>query len=212
MTNPIEISDSDALLVIDIQNDFCPGGALAIPDGHEVVALTNKMMELFGTVVLSQDWHPAGHQSFASFHDGKNPMDMITLPYGEQVLWPDHCIQGSHGAQFHAELDTDKADLIVRKGCKGHIDSYSAFFENDKTTTTGLSGYLSKKGINRVFLTGLASEFCVGFSALDAVAEGFDALVFEDAIRALGGDHYHMMLDKQRDAGVRFVKTADIGA
>ncbi|MEP3279794.1 MAG: bifunctional nicotinamidase/pyrazinamidase [Stappiaceae bacterium] len=206
----IQITKADALIVIDIQNDFCPGGALAIPNGHEVVEPANRMMEKFQTVVLSQDWHPAGHQSFASSHEGKNPMDMIRMPYGDQILWPDHCIQGSPGAEFHADLNTDKANLIVRKGSKSEIDSYSAFFENDQTTTTGLSGYLTSKKIDRIFLLGLAAEFCVGFSALDGLKEGLKVCVFEDAIRSLGGDHYETMLKTQTDAGVQFITTADV--
>jgi nicotinamidase/pyrazinamidase len=210
MASRIKIDDSDALLVIDIQNDFCPGGALEIPDGHLVVEPANRMIEAFPTVVLSQDWHPGGHKSFASSHDGRQPMELVTMPYGEQVLWPDHCIQGSPGADFHAELNTHKADLIVRKGCKGHIDSYSAFFENDRTTTTGLSGYLKHRGIRRIFLAGLAAEFCVGFSALDGVQEGFEAFVFEDAVQALGGEHYEKMHKIQRDAGIRFITTSDV--
>lgn len=210
MTETIRIEDTDALLVIDIQNDFCPGGALPIPQGDEVVAPANRMIGMFPTVVLSQDWHPGGHESFASSHKGREPMEVIKVAYGDQVLWPDHCIQGSSGAAFHGDLNTHEADLIVRKGCKRHIDSYSAFFENDRTTTTGLSGYLKHKGVKRIFLLGLAAEFCVGFSALDGIQEGFETYVFEDAVRSLGGDHYHEMHKTQRDSGVRFINTADI--
>jgi len=210
MPSQIKLEETDALLVIDIQNDFCPGGALAIPKGDEVVTPANKMIDVFQTVVLSQDWHPAGHSSFASSHEDKQPLDMITMPYGEQVLWPDHCIQGSSGAEFHRDLDADKADLIIRKGCKSHIDSYSAFYENDQTTTTGLSGYLREKSIKRVFLLGLAAEYCVAFSALDGLKENFEAFVFEDAVRALGGEPYEQMLLTQNEAGVQFISTDDV--
>ncbi|MCP4319702.1 MAG: bifunctional nicotinamidase/pyrazinamidase [Hyphomicrobiales bacterium] len=210
MTRIIRIEETDALLVIDVQNDFCPGGALEVPNGDQVVGPANRMIDTFSTVVLSQDWHPGGHQSFASSHDGRTPMDMVAMPYGDQVLWPDHCVQGSSGADFHADLNTHKADLIVRKGCKSHIDSYSAFFENDRTTTTGLGGYLKHRGIRRIFLLGLAAEYCVGFSALDGLQEGFEVFVFEDAVQSLGGDHYHTMHKTQRDAGIRFITTTDI--
>ena len=210
MASVIKVEETDALLVIDIQNDFCPGGALEIPNGDRVVEPANRMIDTFSTVVLSQDWHPGGHKSFASSHDGRQPMEMVAMPYGEQVLWPDHCVQGSSGADFHAALNTHKADLIVRKGCKSHIDSYSAFFENDKTTTTGLSGYLKHRSIRRIFLLGLAAEYCVGFSALDGVKEGFEAFVFEDAVQSLGGDHYHTMKKTQHDAGIRFITTAEV--
>ena len=210
MAGTIKIDDFDALRVIDIQNDFCPGGALEIPDGDRVVEPANRMIDAFSTVVLSQDWHPGGHKSFASSHSGRQPMDLVTMPYGDQVLWPDHCVQGSSGADFHAGLNTHKADLIVRKGCKSHIDSYSAFFENDRTTTTGLGGFLKQRGIRRIFLTGLAAEYCVGFSALDGVQEGFEAFVFEDAVQALGGEHFETMHRTQRDAGIRFITTGDV--
>ena len=202
--------DSDALLVIDIQNDFCPGGALAVPNGDQVVTPANCMIEAFQTVVLSQDWHPAGHHSFASSHQGKDPFEVVTTAYGDQVLWPDHCIQGRRGAEFHPDLNTSAASLIIRKGCRSEADSYSAFFENDQKTTTGLSGYLREKSISRIFLLGLASEFCVAFSALDGLKEGFEVFVFEDAICALGGDSYEIMLKKQLETGVQFIETNKI--
>ena len=174
-----------ALIVIDVQNDFCPGGALAVAEGDSVVPRINAMMAEAGTVVLTQDWHPAGHGSFASSHEGKAPMETITLPYGEQVLWPDHCVQGSTGATFHPGLRTDPADLILRKGTNPAIDSYSAFFENDRSTPTGLDGWLRTRGITTVTLAGLATDFCVQFSALDAARLGFETEVALDACRGI---------------------------
>jgi len=178
-----------ALLVIDVQLDFCPGGALAVTDGDAIVPGINALMADFDAVILTQDWHPAGHSSFASSHPGKAPMEMTEMPYGPQVLWPDHCVQGSPGAAFHPDLDTDRADLVIRKGYNPAIDSYSAFFENDKTTPTGLEGYLRTRGIDRLTLVGLATDFCVNYSALDAARLGFETRVREDLCRAidLGG-------------------------
>lgn len=176
-----------ALIVIDVQNDFCPGGALAVEGGHEIVPGINALMNDFETVILTQDWHPAGHSSFASSHDGKAPMEMIEMPYGPQVLWPDHCIQGSTGAAFHSDLETG-GDLIIRKGFNPAIDSYSAFFENDHTTPTGLTGYLHNRGIKSLTLVGLALDFCVNYSAVDAANEGFDVTVVEALCRAIDFD------------------------
>ncbi len=178
-----------ALVVIDVQNDFCPGGALAVTGGDEIVAPINAMMAEFDAVILTQDWHPAGHSSFASQHPGKAPLEMTEMPYGPQVLWPDHCVQGSLGAAFHPRLDTDRAELIIRKGFRPGIDSYSAFFENDHETPTGLEGYLRTRGIDRLTLVGLATEFCVNFSAVDAARLGFEVTVREAACRGidLGG-------------------------
>lgn len=178
---------SHALLVIDVQNDFCPGGALAVDDGDTIVAGINAQMANFSTVILTQDWHPAGHSSFASTHSAA-PMSMMDMPYGPQVLWPDHCIQGSTGAAFRADLHTDHADLIIRKGYNPAIDSYSAFFENDKTTPTGLEGYLRTRGINTLTLVGLATDFCVNYSAVDAAKLGFDVTVKMDLCRAIDFD------------------------
>ncbi|WP_281967265.1 bifunctional nicotinamidase/pyrazinamidase [Roseovarius nanhaiticus] len=166
-----------ALIVIDMQRDFCPGGALAVTGGDEIVAPINARMADFGAVILTQDWHPAGHSSFASSHPGQQPMDVIQMPYGPQVLWPDHCVQGSHGAGFHAALATDAADLIIRKGHNPAIDSYSAFFENDHQTPTGLHGYLQTRGITALTMVGLALDFCVNFSAVDAAKLGYDTRV-----------------------------------
>ena len=174
-----------ALLVIDVQNDFCPDGALAVNGGNEIVAGINALMGQFDAVVLTQDWHPAGHSSFASTHAGAAPYDMMEMPYGPQVLWPDHCIQGSDGAAFHPLLKTDHADLVIRKGYNPAIDSYSAFFENDHKTPTGLEGYLRTRGIKEVTLVGLALDFCVNYSAVDAAQAGFKVTVRTDLCRAI---------------------------
>ena len=176
---------SHAVIVIDVQNDFCPGGALAVPGGDDIVAGINALMATADAVILTQDWHPAGHSSFASHHPGKTPMEMIDMPYGAQVLWPDHCVQGSHGAEFHAGLNTTRADMIVRKGYNPVIDSYSAFFENDHTTPTGLHGYLQTRGIDRLTMVGLATDFCVNFSAQDAARLGYAVTVCQDLCRAI---------------------------
>ncbi|MEM0977774.1 MAG: bifunctional nicotinamidase/pyrazinamidase [Pseudomonadota bacterium] len=176
-----------ALLVIDIQNDFCPGGALAVTEGDQIIPRVNALMDQFEVVVATQDWHPADHQSFASNH-GAEPFSMTDMPYGPQVLWPDHCIQGTDGAAFQEDLEIDRADLIIRKGFRPEIDSYSAFFENDKTTVTGLSGYLKERGVRDVILVGLATDFCVYYSAIDAVAQGFGATLLLDCCRAIDLD------------------------
>jgi len=188
MADTITIGDTDLLLVVDAQNDFCPGGKLAVPNGDEVVPLINRLAEKFAHVVLTQDWHPAGHLSFASSHPGKKPFETITVAYGPQVLWPDHCIQGTPGAEFHEDLDIPGAELIVRKGFRPTIDSYSAFFENDHRTPTGLAGYLRERGFRRLFLAGLAFDFCVRYSAEDAHREKFEVVVIEDACRAINVD------------------------
>ncbi|MDK3071541.1 bifunctional nicotinamidase/pyrazinamidase [Sedimentitalea sp. JM2-8] len=176
-----------ALIVIDVQNDFCPGGALAVPGGDAVVPVINGMMDRFDAVILTQDWHPAGHSSFASSHAGASPYDMIDMPYGPQVLWPDHCVQGTDGAAFHRGLRAD-GDLILRKGFRPDIDSYSAFFENDRTTATGLDGYLRTRGISDLTLVGLATDFCVRYSAVDAAKLGFAVTVDLAACRAIDLD------------------------
>ncbi len=181
-------AEADVLIVIDVQNDFCPGGALAVPGGDEVVPVINRLASHFGHVVVTQDWHPADHLSFASNHSGGAPFGTVTLDYGEQVLWPDHCIQGSHGAAFHEDLDWTAADLVLRKGFRRSIDSYSAFRENDRKTPTGLAGYLRERELERLFIVGLAMDFCVAWTALDAVAGGFEAHVVEDACRAIDLD------------------------
>jgi len=176
--------DTHALIVIDVQNDFCPGGALAVEGGDEIVPGINMLMMDFQTVILTQDWHPAGHSSFASSHRGVAPMSEVEMPYGRQMLWPDHCIQGTAGAAFHPDLRVD-GDLIIRKGFNPQIDSYSAFFENDHTTPTGLEGYLRIRGITRVTMVGLALDFCVHYSAVDAAKLGFDVAVRSDLTRAI---------------------------
>ncbi len=191
-----------ALLVIDVQNDFCPGGALAVAGGHDIVPGINALMADFDTVLLTQDWHPSGHSSFASSHDAA-PMSMTRMPYGPQILWPDHCIQGSAGAAFHADLNTIRADLIIRKGYNPAIDSYSAFFENDHTTPTGLEGYLRTRGISDLTLVGLATDFCVSFSAVDAARLGFTTCVRLDLCRAIDTDgSLAAALDGMQSAGV----------
>lgn len=183
MTPPL-ITPTTALLVVDVQNDFCPNGALAVPRGDEIIPLINRLMPNFGCVAITQDYHPAGHISFASNHDLAE-YSTITLPYGEQVLWPDHCIQGTFGAKLHADLNTDFAKIIIKKGTRNHIDSYSAFLEADGKTPTGLAGYLKENNINQVFITGLATDFCVAWTAMDARLFGFDTWVIEDACRAI---------------------------
>ena len=201
----------DALVVVDVQNDFCPGGALAVPDGDAVVPPINRLQARFETVVLTQDWHPADHRSFASQH-GAEPFGAVEMPYGTQVLWPDHCVQGTEGAAFHPELDTRPAKLLIRKGFRVEIDSYSAFFENDRDTVTGLAGYLRERGFAAVTLAGLATDFCVAYSALDAVRLGFRVRVVEDACRAidLEGSLARMMAE-MRAAGVEIVRSGAIG-
>lgn len=185
MSPSLQIGDRDVLLVIDVQNDFCPGGALAVPGGDEVVPVINALARRFAQVVLTQDWHPPGHLSFASSHPGRRPFELVQLSYGPQVLWPDHCVQASAGAALHAGLDVPHAGLVLRKGRDRAIDSYSAFYENDRTTPTGLSGYLRQRGCGRVVLCGLATDFCVRYSAEDALRDGFDAVVVEDACRGI---------------------------
>lgn len=177
-----------ALLVIDVQNDFCPGGALAVPEGDMIVPGINALMADADAVILTQDWHPKGHSSFASSHKGAAPYEVLDMPYGPQVLWPDHCIQGSVGAAFHADLNVDRADMIVRKGYRAAIDSYSGFFENDHKTPTGLEGYLRNRGISQLTLVGLATDFCVNFSAVDAAKLGFEVTVQTDLCRAIDLD------------------------
>ncbi|MGF6253829.1 nicotinamidase/pyrazinamidase [Ensifer sp. LBL] len=192
-----------ALIVVDVQNDFCPGGALGVAGGDEIVPMINGLIGRFEHVVLTQDWHPAGHSSFASSHPGKNPFEMIAMPYGAQTLWPDHCVQGSVGAEFHPALEWTRAELLIRKGFRPQIDSYSAFFENDRRTPTGLSGYLRDRGIKKVTLCGLATDFCVAFSALDAVTQGFSTSVVLDACRGIDlNGSLHAMITRMRDAGV----------
>lgn len=175
----------DVLLVVDVQVDFLPGGNLAVPDGDAVIGPVNRLGALFGHVLLTQDWHPAGHISFAASHPGQAPFDVVELPYGRQVLWPTHCVQGTPGAALAPSLDLPRAELVIRKGFRAEVDSYSAFSEADRRTPTGLGGYLRERGLRRLFLAGLATDFCVAWSALDAVSAGFEAWVIEDACRAI---------------------------
>lgn len=196
---------SHALLVIDVQNDFCPSGALAVTGGNDIVAPINALMPDFDTVILTQDWHPAGHSSFATSHNA-DPMSLIQMPYGPQVLWPDHCIIGTQGSAFHSDLNVDRADMIIRKGFNPKIDSYSAFFENDHTTPTGLDGYLRTRGIDTLTLVGLATDFCVNYSAVDAAKLGFAVTVRTDLCRAIDFDgSLNAAIDAMNAAGVTVV-------
>jgi nicotinamidase/pyrazinamidase len=202
-----------ALVVIDVQNDFIPGGQLAVPGGDEIVPLINRLGRSFRQVILAQDWHPAGHASFASSHPDKQPFDLIQLPYGEQKLWPDHCIQGTQGAALHPALDLPHVQLIIRKGCNPDIDSYSAFMEADRQTPTGLTGYLKERGIDTVYMVGLALDFCVMFSALDARAAGFNALVVLDACRGIDIDgSMEAAIRRMQQAGVALIESSAINA
>jgi nicotinamidase/pyrazinamidase len=188
MSEAQHIGTSDVLLVVDVQNDFCPGGALAVPRGDEVVPLINRLAQRFEHVVLTQDWHPPEHRSFATSHPGQKPYDTVTESYGPQILWPDHCVQGTSGAEFHKELQIVHAELVLRKGYHREIDSYSAFYENDRKTRTGFSGYLRERGFDRIFMAGLAFDFCVRYSAEDARRDGFKVVVIEDACRGIDVD------------------------
>jgi nicotinamidase/pyrazinamidase len=202
---------TDCLLVVDMQNDFMPDGALAVPRGDEIVPLVNRIAAQFAVVVLTQDWHPAGHASFASSHPGRKPYDRIRLPYGEQILWPDHCVQGSYGAALHAALDVPHAQLVIRKGHHRKVDSYSAFLEADRKTRTGLDGYLQSRGVKRVYCAGLATDFCVAWSALDARRYGLQAVVIEDACRAIDtGGSLAAAWAALKKAGVRRVSSASV--
>lgn len=188
MTGRMTTNDSDVLVVVDVQNDFCPGGALAVPRGDEVVPIVNRLAERFGNVVLTQDWHPRDHLSFASTYPGRRPYETTTVANGVQVLWPDHCVQGTPGAEFHKSLRIPHAGLVLRKGIHRAIDSYSAFYENDRKTPTGLVGYVRDRGLTRIFLAGLAFDFCVRYSAEDAHRQGFNVFVVEDACRGIDVD------------------------
>lgn len=204
----MQMSPRTALLVIDVQNDFTPGGQLAVPEGDQIVPLINRLGGLFKQVVIAQDWHPTGHASFASSHPGRKPYDVIQLPYGEQTLWSQHCVQGTTGAEFHPKLDLPHAQLIIRKGCNPDIDSYSAFLEADRRTTTGLAGYLKERGIDTVYMVGLALDFCVMYSALDARAAGFNAFVVLDACRAIDMDgSLAAAMERMQTAGVGLIQS-----
>jgi nicotinamidase/pyrazinamidase len=200
------ITERDVLIVTDPQRDFCPGGALAVPEGDAIMPLVNRLARQFAHVVVTQDWHPAGHMSFASAHPGRKPFETIEVDYGPQTLWPDHCVQGTAGAAFHSALDIPHAELVIRKGYHPLIDSYSAFRENDGKTPTGLTGYLRERGLERVTLCGLATDFCVYFSAIDARQAGFETRLVLEASRAIDIDgSLARALDAMRQAGVSFV-------
>lgn len=204
-------NETDAFVIIDVQNDFCPGGALAVADGSAVVGPINALSRKFDHRILTQDWHPAGHSSFASSHAGGEPFALTQMPYGPQTLWPDHCIQGSNGAEFHPELEVTGAEIIIRKGFRSNVDSYSAFFENDQTTPTGLTGYLRERGFTRVFIAGLATDFCVAFSAIDASRQGFTTFMIEDASRAIDmSGSLEAAHEKMADAGVTIIRSSDL--
>ena len=205
----MQIMPQDVLIVTDVQNDFCPGGALAVPDGDAVIEVIHRIAPKFEHIVLTQDWHPAGHSSFASAHARKQPFDIVELNYGMQTLWPDHCVQGSKGAEFHPALQLPQAELILRKGFRRRIDSYSAFFENDRWTPTGLAGYLQERNLTRVFLVGLAYDFCVGYSALDTRRVGLQAVVIRDACRAINLEGSVASIEAGFDqAGVMLIESA----
>jgi nicotinamidase/pyrazinamidase len=206
----IKLDDSDLLLVIDVQNDFCTGGALAVTDGDAVVPVINRLAEGFGHIALTQDWHPAGHSSFATAHPGSAAFDTISMPYGPQTLWPDHCVQGTAGAAFHPQLDTRRAELVIRKGFRAGIDSYSAFYENDRRTPTGLAGYLRDRGLRRIFLAGLATDYCVCYSAIDARRLGFESVIVEAGCRAIDlAGSLNLAWTAMADAGVQ--RVSDLG-
>jgi nicotinamidase/pyrazinamidase len=207
----IEIGEEDVLLVVDMQNDFMPGGALGVAGGDAILPLINRLGKSFANVVLTQDWHPPGHSSFASSHPGAKPFDRIAMPYGEQVLWPDHCVQGSPGAALHKGLAVDHAILIIRKGYHPAVDSYSAFMEADRKTSTGLAGFLQERGVRRVFACGVATDYCVGWSALDACAAGFETFMIEDACRGIDADgSLERAWAKMQGEGVKRIQSADI--
>lgn len=201
----------EALLIIDVQNDFCPGGALEVPNGDAVVPVINQLSEHFDTVIQTQDWHPEGHSSFASSHEGKEPFETIEMPYGMQTLWPDHCVQGSDGAEFHPSLNTTRTQLIVRKGFRREIDSYSAFYENDDTTSTGLTGYLRERDIDTLYAVGLATDFCVKWSVVDGLKEDFKVHVVEDAVRGIDIEgSVEKAWDEMEQAGARRTTSSEI--
>ena len=209
----MRIDEHDVLLVIDVQNDFCPGGALAVPLGDEVIAPIHHVSAQFEHIVLTQDWHPSNHFSFAASHPGKQPYDSVELSYGAQTLWPPHCVQGTRGAEFCPALQLTQAELILRKGFRPQIDSYSAFFENDRTTPTGLAGYLKERGLTRVFLAGLAYDYCVGYSALDGLRLGFPAFVLRDACRAIDLNVSVAAIEAEfARAGVALIDSAELSA
>ncbi len=212
MPGKIKLTDEDVLVVIDVQKDFCAGGALAVQNADAVVEPVNALMDKFPNVAISQDWHPVGHKSFNTSHEGKAPFETIEMPYGEQILWPEHAVAGTPGAEFHPNLNTTKAKAIIRKGTNIDIDSYSTFFENDRKTPTGMAGYLRQNGFKRVFLCGIATEYCVGFSGVDGTAEGFEVFVITDATARFDNDDYDPMIARWNECGVTQVTSNDLEA
>jgi len=201
----------NALLIVDVQNDFCPGGSLEVPEGDKIVPTINKLSNIFDVVIQTQDWHPAGHSSFASQHDDKNPYDTKQMPYGTQVLWPDHCVQQSEGSNFHPDLVTHRSQLVIRKGFREDIDSYSAFYENDDETSTGLNGYLDERNVDTLYVTGLALDFCVKWSVVDGCSEGYDVHVVEDAVKGIDIDgSVDQAWDEMLDAGAQKVTSTSL--
>lgn len=200
-----------ALLIVDVQNDFCPGGTLAVPNGDEIVPVINSLIEQFDIIIQTQDWHPSDHSSFASNHENLEPYSTLELHYGMQVLWPDHCIQGSPGADYHPDLNTKKTQVFIRKGFRKNIDSYSTFFENDQSTVTGLSGYLRERAVKEIYTTGLATDFCVKWSVLDGIDEGFKMYVVQDAVRGIDlNGSLQDALDEMKEKGAFFVTSDQI--
>jgi len=199
------------LLIIDVQNDFCPGGALAVPGGDTIIPVINSLIPGFDAVIQTQDWHPEGHHSFASSHEGKDPYDTVEMDYGDQVLWPDHCVQGTRGAEFHPDLNTTKTEVIIRKGFRKEIDSYSTFYENDQKTPTGLTGYLRERGISEIYVAGLATDFCVKWSVIDGLKEEFTVHVIEDAVKGIDMDgSVEQAWKEMKDAGAEITTTGKI--
>ncbi len=200
-----------ALIIIDMQQDFCPGGALAVQDGDTIIPVINQLATRFPHIILTQDWHPEGHSSFASVHEGKAPYDTVQMNYGEQVLWPDHCVQGNKGADFHPDLEVNNAQLIIRKGFRKDVDSYSVFYENDHKTATGLAGYLKDCGIKTVYLTGLATDFCVKWSAIDGIKEGLDVYVITDAVKGINlNGSEDAAWAEMREAGIKEIQASEV--
>jgi len=199
------------LLIIDVQNDFCPGGALAVPGGDTIIPVINSLIPGFNAVIQTQDWHPEGHHSFASSHEGKDPYDTVEMDYGDQVLWPDHCVQGTRGAEFHPDLNTTKTEVIIRKGFRKEIDSYSTFYENDQKTPTGLTGYLRERGISEIYVAGLATDFCVKWSVIDGLKEEFTVHVIEDAVNGIDMDgSVEQAWEEMKDAGAEITSSEKI--
>ena len=199
------------LLIIDVQNDFCPGGALAVPGGDTIIPVINSLIPGFNAVIQTQDWHPEGHHSFASSHEGKDPYDTVEMDYGDQVLWPDHCVQGTRGAEFHPDLNTTKTEVIIRKGFRKEIDSYSTFYENDQKTPTGLTGYLRERGISEIYVAGLATDFCVKWSVIDGLKEEFTVHVIEDAVKGIDMDgSVEQAWKEMKGAGAEITTTGKI--